>query len=107
HTDFIFSIIGEELGLLGTLSVCLIFFNLILQGFKICRFSQDTFGTFLSLGIVLLIGLKAGINMGVATGFLPTKGLPLPFVSYGGSSLIFDMMGVGLLLNISRFSEEI
>jgi cell division protein FtsW len=105
HTDFIFSIIGEELGLLGTLSVCLLFFNLILQGFKVSRFAQDTFGNFLSLGITLVIGLKAGINMGVACGILPTKGLPFPFISYGGSSLIFDLIGVGLILNISRFSD--
>jgi len=105
HTDFIFSIIGEELGLLGTLSTCLLFFNLILQGFKVSRFAQDTFGTFLSLGITLVIGLKAIINMGVSSGILPTKGLPLPFISYGGSSLIFDLIGIGLILNISRFSD--
>jgi len=105
HTDFIFSIIGEELGLLGTLSTCLLFFNLILQGFKVSRFAQDTFGTFLSLGITLVIGLKAIINMGVSAGILPTKGLPLPFISYGGSSLIFDLIGIGLILNISRFSD--
>jgi cell division protein FtsW len=104
HTDFIFSIIGEELGLLGTLSVCLLFLNLILQMFKVVRFAGDTFGTFLSLGITLIIGLKAIINMGVSCGILPTKGLPLPFISYGGSSLVFDMVGVGLILNISRFA---
>jgi len=107
HTDFIFSIIGEELGLVGTLSVVFLFLNLIIQGFKIGRYAQDTFGIFLSLGIVLLIGLKAGINMGVSIGVLPTKGLPLPFISYGGSSFIFDMIGMGLLFNVSRFSEEI
>jgi len=104
HTDFIFSIIGEELGLLGTLSVCLLFLNLILQMFKVVRFAGDTFGTFLSLGITLIIGLKAIINMGVSCGILPTKGLPLPFISYGGSSLVFDMVGIGLILNISRFA---
>ncbi|MCM8791612.1 MAG: putative lipid II flippase FtsW [Candidatus Omnitrophica bacterium] len=104
HTDFIFSIIGEELGLLGTLSVCFLFLNLIMQGLKVSRFAPDVFGTFLSLGIIMIIGLKAVINIGVSCGVLPPKGLPLPFISYGGSSLVFDMIGVGLILNISRFS---
>lgn len=105
HTDFIFSIIGEELGLVGTLGVCFLFINFFIQGFRICKNAEDTFGRFLSLGIILVITLKSIINMGVASGILPTKGLPLPFVSYGGSSLIFDMIGVGLLLNVSRFEQ--
>lgn len=103
HTDFIFSIIGEELGLLGTLGVCILFIILIIEGIKVIRNAQDTFGYFLGSGILLLIVLKAAINIGVSVGMLPTKGLPLPFISYGGSSLIFDMIGIGLLLNISRF----
>jgi len=106
HTDFIFSIIGEELGLLGTLSVCLLFINLMLEGLKISKYSPDTFGTYLSLGIIFVLSLKAVINIGVACGVLPTKGLPLPFISYGGSSLIFDLVGIGLVLNVSRFSEK-
>ena len=75
-------------------------------GCRVIKSAQDTFGTYLSLGIVLLISLKAVINIGVSTAIFPTKGLPLPFISYGGSSLIFDMMGIGLLLNVARFSEN-
>ncbi|MCM8770764.1 MAG: putative lipid II flippase FtsW [Candidatus Omnitrophica bacterium] len=105
HTDFIFSIIGEELGLLGTAAVAILFILFLLKGFKITRLTEDSFGYFLSLGIVLMIALKAMVNMGVSTGILPTKGLPLPFISYGGSSLVLDMMAVGLLLNISRFED--
>jgi len=105
YTDFIFSIIGEELGLLGTLVICLLFINLFLKGMKVSRNAADGFGHFLSLGIILIISLKALINIGVSSGFFPTKGLPLPFISYGGSSLVFDMVGIGLLLNISRIGE--
>jgi cell division protein FtsW len=105
HTDFIFSIIGEEMGLLGTIGICILFIIFIIQGMKVARNAQDVFGYFLSIGIVLLITLKAAINIGVSLGALPTKGLPLPFISYGGSSLIFDLIGVGLLLNIARFEE--
>lgn len=105
HTDFIFSIIGEELGLLGTIGICILFINLLVQGYKISRNAQDVFGHFLSLGIILIISLKAIINIGVSSGFFPTKGLPLPFISYGGSSLVFDMIRMGLLLNIARSGE--
>lgn len=103
HTDFIFSIIGEELGLLGTVGICLLFIILIMQGFKVSSHAQDAFGHFLSLGLILIIALKAAINIGVSIGILPTKGLPLPFISYGGSSLVFDMVAVALILNIARF----
>jgi cell division protein FtsW len=77
-----------------------------LEGLKISKYSPDTFGTYLSLGIIFVLSLKAVINIGVACGVLPTKGLPLPFISYGGSSLIFDLVGIGLVLNVSRFSEK-
>jgi cell division protein FtsW len=102
HTDFIFSIIGEELGLLGTLSIILLFIIFIQQGIKIIKNAPDKFGHFLSLGLVLIICIRAIINIGVSCGVLPTKGLPLPFISYGGSSLMFDMVALGLLLNIAR-----
>lgn len=105
HTDFIFSIIGEELGLLGTLSVIVLFMIFIKQGLKIIKNAPDKFGYFLALGLVLMISLKAIINIGVSCGLLPTKGLPLPFISYGGSSFIFDMISVGILINISRSGE--
>jgi len=105
HTDFIFSIIGEELGLLGTLVVILLFMIFIRQGLKIIKNSQDKFGYFLALGLILMISLKAIVNIGVSCGVFPTKGLPLPFISYGGSSLIFDMVSLGILVNIARWGE--
>lgn len=102
HTDFIFSIIGEELGLLGTLSIVILFILFIWHGMKIAFYAKDTFGQLLSLGLVSMIGLEAIINIAVASGSVPTKGLPLPFISYGGSSLIFNIMSVALLLNIAK-----
>ncbi|MDI6758840.1 MAG: putative lipid II flippase FtsW [Candidatus Omnitrophota bacterium] len=105
HTDFIFSIIGEELGLLGAVSVIVLFIIFILQSLKIIKNTFTQFGYFLSLGLVLMISLKAIINIGVSCGLLPTKGLPLPFISYGGSSFVFDMVSVGILMNIARTGE--
>ena len=105
HTDFIFSIIGEELGLVGTLGVIILFALFIQQGLKVVKNAPDKFGYFLSLGLVLMISLRAVINIGVSCGFFPTKGLPLPFISYGGSSFIFDMVSVGILINIARTGE--
>jgi len=106
HTDFIFSIIGEELGLLGTVGIIILFIIFIHQGLKIIKNSPDRFGYFLSLGLVLMICLKAAINIGVSCGLLPTKGLPLPFISYGGTSFVFDLVSVGLLLNIAHKAER-
>ncbi len=105
HTDFVFSIIGEELGLLGTLTIIILFVLFIWQGARIAKRTTNSFGYFLSLGIVIMIGLQAVINVGVSIGALPTKGLPLPFISYGGSALIANLVAVGLLLNISRTQE--
>jgi cell division protein FtsW len=105
HTDFIFSIIGEELGLIGTLGIIILFMMFIQQGLKIIKNAQEKFGYFLALGLVLMISLKAIINIGVSCGVFPTKGLPLPFISYGGSSLIFDMVSLGILINIARCGE--
>jgi len=105
HTDFIFSIIGEELGLLGTMGIAILFIIFIQQGLKIIKNTPDRFGYFLALGLVSMIALKATINIGVSCALLPTKGLPLPFISYGGSSLILDMVSVGLLMNIARTGE--
>jgi cell division protein FtsW len=105
HTDFIFSIIGEELGLLGTIGVIILFIIFIQQGIKVIKNASDKFGYFLSLGLVSMIAFRAAINIGVSCGILPTKGLPLPFISYGGSSFIFDMISVGILVNIARTGE--
>jgi cell division protein FtsW len=102
HTDFIFSIIGEELGLIGALAIIIIFMLLVLNGAKVAFRAPDLFGQFLALGIVSKVGFEAAVNIGVSVGCLPTKGLPLPFVSYGGSALIFNMIGVGLVLNIGK-----
>lgn len=102
HTDFIFSIIGEETGLLGGGIIIVLFMLLIWQGLKVAAGTIDSFGRLLSLGIITMIGLEAILNIGVSVGALPTKGLPLPFISYGGSALIFNMIVIGLLLNVAR-----
>jgi cell division protein FtsW len=105
HTDFILSIIGEEMGFLGAFIVVALFIAFIVQGFRIAKRTHDAFGYFLGIGIVSMIGIQASLNIGVSIGALPTKGLPLPFISYGGSALISAMMMVGLLLNISRTQD--
>jgi len=105
HTDFILSIIGEELGFMGTSLVVLLFAAFVVQGARIAKRTEDSFGHFLSIGIVSMIGIQASLNIGVSIGALPTKGLPLPFISYGGSALVVSMVMVGLLLNISRIND--
>jgi cell division protein FtsW len=102
HTDFVFSIIGEELGLLGTLGVLLSFLIFGRLGFRIARTAPDAFGYMLASGLTSLILVYAFINMGVTTGLLPATGLPLPFISYGGSSLLFTLMATGILVSIGR-----
>jgi cell division protein FtsW len=102
HTDFIFSIIGEELGLIATLFVVAAFVVVAICGIYITLNSRDTFGSLLALGITLLISLQAAINIGVVTSALPNKGLPLPFISYGGSNLLAMFAGVGILFSIAR-----
>jgi len=101
HTDFILSVIGEELGFLGVIVIIGMFFLLVQRAMRISVAAPDTFGRFLALGIAVLFGIEATVNMGVVTGLLPTKGLALPFISYGGSSLLISLFAVGILLNIS------
>lgn len=102
HTDFVLALAGEELGLVGTSAIMLCYAALVLKGFQIAARAREPFGRYLALGITLLIGLQALINAGVVTGMLPTKGLTLPLVSYGGSSLMVNLLAIGILLSISR-----
>jgi cell division protein FtsW len=102
HTDFIFSMVGEELGLVATLLIVFAFVAIVLCGIYIAFNSSDNFGMLLGSGITFLIGLQAFINIGVVTSALPNKGLPLPFISYGGSNMLIMLTSVGLLLSISR-----
>lgn len=104
-SDFIFSIIGEELGFIGTTSIVILFALLAWQGLRICKSASDMFGFYLSLGITLSITLQSAINIAVVTGAIPTTGLPLPFISAGGSSLLLSSIGIGILLNIARQSK--
>ena len=106
HTDFIFAILSEELGFLGIIIVFSLFAILIIRGLIISTRAQDNFGAYLAMGLTALIGLQAVINMAVVTGLMPTKGLSLPFLSYGGSSLLVNMIAIGILLNISSRSRQ-
>lgn len=102
HTDFVLALVGEELGFVGTVIIVLFFALFVLRGFQISTRARIPFGRYMGIGITTLIGIQALINACVVTGLLPTKGLTLPFVSYGGSSLVICLTGVGILLNISR-----
>ncbi len=105
HTDFIFAIIGEELGFPGTFAILLLYFGLFLCGLLIAVNARDSFGRLLALGITFMIVLQALINIGVVTGSLPTKGLALPFVSFGGSSLVMSAVMIGVLINIAAHAD--
>lgn len=102
HTDFIFPIVGEELGLRFSLLVVFLFVVIIVCGTMIALHAKDRFGLLLGCGVVSLLALQAAVNIGVTTSLLPNKGLPLPFISYGGSNLVACMFGIGVLLNIYR-----
>jgi cell division protein FtsW len=102
HTDFIFSIVGEELGLIGVLAAMVLFACFLWRGYRICLRAQDDFGRYLAYGITTLFSLQILLNLAVVMGMMPTKGLPLPFFSYGGSSLLATLFMTGVLLNIGR-----
>ncbi len=104
HTDFIFSILGEELGLIGVLAAIALFACFLWRGFRITFSAEDEFGRHLAYGITTLFALQMMLNLAVVMGVMPTKGLPLPFISYGGSSLVASLFMTGVLLNIGRKS---
>ena len=101
HNDFIFAQIGEDLGLIGSLMVLVLFMLFVIQGWRVARRAPDMLGTLIALGVTLCVGFQAAINIAVVTHSMPTKGIALPFISYGGSSLIFVLGSVGLLLNVA------
>ncbi|MCE5221442.1 MAG: stage V sporulation protein E [Clostridium sp.] len=105
HNDFIFSIIGEELGLIGCICIILLFIIFIWRGISVAMKARDTYGTLLAIGITSVIAVQSLINIAVVTGSMPVTGVPLPFISYGGSALLMNMTAVGILLNISRQIE--
>jgi cell division protein FtsW len=106
HSDFIFAVVGEELGLVGTLVVVLVFAVFLWRGMRAALRAPDRFGMLLGIGVVVGIVAQALLNMSVVLALVPTKGIPLPFISYGGSSLVPTLAGVGILLNISQHASR-
>jgi cell division protein FtsW len=106
HTDGVFAIIGEEAGIIGCLIVVGLFAYLVYRGFRVAVNARDEFGCYLAMGVTSWIALQALINIGGVTRTIPLTGIPLPFVSYGGSSLIMVMAAVGVLLNVSRYGRD-
>ncbi|MCD6170260.1 MAG: putative lipid II flippase FtsW [Candidatus Latescibacteria bacterium] len=107
HTDFIYSIIGEEWGFIGTVAILFLFLLFIWRGLKIAHSAPDLRGFLLASGLTIMIATYAAVNIGVATGVCPTTGLPLPFISYGGSSLLVSLASTGILLSISRKGKQV
>jgi cell division protein FtsW len=106
YTDFIFAVIGEELGLAGAAGIVVLFALVIWRGLRIGLRAPDAFGSYLALGLTLMLATQTLVNLGVVTGALPTKGLPLPFISFGGSALLMTMFSTGVLLNISQHTTN-
>lgn len=102
HTDFIFAVIAEELGLIGATGILICFCVITWRGLRIAMRAEDTFGSFVALGLTTMIAVQAFVNMSVVLSLVPTKGIPLPLVSNGGSSLLINLLGMGMLLNISQ-----
>jgi len=106
HTDFVFAIIAEELGLFGSAAVLTLFTLFVACGLRLAMLTDDLFGKYLVCGIVGMLGFEAMINVGVVTGMLPTKGLPLPFISYGGTSMVMNLIACALVFQASRYGER-
>ena len=105
HTDFIYAVISEELGLIGATLVLLCFCVITWRGMRVALRAPDMFGTFLALGLTTMVAVQAFVNISVVLGLMPTKGIPLPFVSNGGSSLLINLLGMGVLLNVSQHAS--
>ncbi len=106
HTDFIYSVISEELGLVGATAVVICFCVVTWRGLRVSVRAPDTFGSFLALGLTTMVAVQAFVNISVVLGLMPTKGIPLPFVSAGGSSLLINLVGMGILLNVSQHASS-
>jgi cell division protein FtsW len=106
HTDFIYAVIGEEFGLIGTTVVLACFLVIAWRGFKIAMEAPDRFGAFLAVGLTTMIAAQAFFNISVVLGLVPTKGIPLPLVSHGGSSLLISLLAMGILLNVSQHAAR-
>jgi cell division protein FtsW len=107
HNDFIAAIIGEELGFIGVMALCAVFFTLVARGVRAALRAPDDYGSYLAFGISAMFGIQAILNLSVALAILPTKGLTLPFISYGGSSLLMNALAAGILLNVSRQGQAV
>ena len=105
HTDFIFAVIAEELGLIGGATVVLLFGLLAWRGFRAARFAPDTFGQLLAVGLTAMIAVQALFNVSVTLSLVPTKGIPLPFISSGGTSIAISLFAAGVLLNVSKHGK--
>jgi len=106
YGDFIYAIVGEEYGFIGAFTVLVLFMIILVRGLKVSKMIKDEFGKYLSFGITMILSFYAVVNMSVACGLIPTTGVPIPFVSYGGTALLFNSIGVGILLNISSYRNE-
>jgi cell division protein FtsW len=106
HSDFIYAVVSEELGLIGATVILICFCLIAWRGLKIASRAPEPFGALLALGLTVMIAVQAFTNISVVLGMLPTKGIPLPFVSAGGSSLLVSMAGMGMLLNVSQHADE-
>src|SRR5262245_27106258 len=102
HSDFIYAVISEELGLIGATMVVLCFGVITWRGMRVALRAPDSFGSFLAIGLTTMVAVQAFVNISVGLGLMPTKGIPLPFISAGGSSLLINLLGMGVLLNVSQ-----